>query len=366
MKTTITPRNNVFIFGLPMVLLLVLVLLMKYAFLMKQEVMSYAVSIDLLLTVPAVYCLLIYKTNIPKTTTVPAIIIGFLLGTFFLPKESQTLLVFFKRWCLPLIEAAVLVFVIAKLLKSIKVYRRLRTNNSEARKPTITEDKVASFYSLVYHATSDVLPERIARPLATEIAVLYYGFFSWKKRQLKDNMFSYHKKSGTDALLGVFIFTIAIETLAVHLLLERWNIYAAWILTGLSIYTMIQTWGFLRSLAKIPICLDKNELILNYGIMNTANIPYTDIDAVSLSRKSLKEEGMAVTLSFLGELEKHNVVIKLKKECTLIGLYGRKKRFTKIGLHIDEPDDFTKKLTELIALAALDEHKQTPTSNPLF
>lgn len=336
MKTIISPKSTVFIFGVPITLLLVLVLLMKYVLSIKQEVMGYAVTIDLLLTVPVIYFLLIRKKDIPKTTVIPVMIIGFLLGSFFLPKDHQSLLLFFKTWCLPLIEVVILIFVATKLIKAIKAYRILKT------------DEVADFYSLMCRFASEILPRRVAKPFATEIAVFYYGFLSWRKLQLNNNMFSYHKKSGTDILLAVFIFMIAIETLAVHLLLERWNVYVAWALSGLSIYTMIQAWGFLRSLAKRPILLDKNKLVLKYGIMNETSIPYTDIDEISLSGESLKEEDGAVMLSLLGELEKHNVIIKLKKEHTLIGLYGSKKQFIKIGLYIDEPTDFEEKLIKQI------------------
>jgi len=50
------------------------------------------------------------------------------------------------------------------------------------------------------------------------------------------------------------------------------------------------------------------------------------------------------TLSPLEETESHNVIISLKKENELIGLYGIKKQFNLIGLHIDEPIEFKEKV----------------------
>ncbi|WP_445955840.1 hypothetical protein [Yeosuana sp.] len=137
---------------------------------------------------------------------------------------------------------------------------------------------------------------------------------------------------------------IGIETVALHFLLARWSIVAAWILTALSVYTAIQVFGFAKSLSKRPISINKDSLTLKYGILNEVEIPFSDIDKVELSRKSLEKNELTKTLSPLGELESHNVIIHLKKENELVGLYGMKKRFNLLGLHIDEPKEFNERM----------------------
>ena len=154
---------------------------------------------------------------------------------------------------------------------------------------------------------------------------------------------TYHKNSGTPALLFGFIMVIGIETFAFHSLLARWSIIAAWILTALSIYTAIQVFGFAKSLSKRPISVNKDSLNLKYGILSEVEISFSDIDKVELSGKSLEKDELTKTLSPLGELESHNVIIHLKKENELVGLYGMKKKFNLLGLHIDEPKEFNKK-----------------------
>ena len=88
--------------------------------------------------------------------------------------------------------------------------------------------------------------------------------------------------------------------------------------------------------------------MLRYGIMNESQIPISDIDFVILSKKRLEKDKLTKSLSPLGELESHNILISLKRESTLQGIYGTKKNFKKIGLHIDNPIDFKEKLDNAI------------------
>ena len=99
---------------------------MKSSFFEVSNIMNLAITIDLLIIVPFVYFLLIRKSEIPKTTAVPVMIIGFLIGSYFLPKESQTYLIIFKTWVLPLIEILVFTFVIIKVRIIIKKYKSLK------------------------------------------------------------------------------------------------------------------------------------------------------------------------------------------------------------------------------------------------
>ncbi|MEQ9230899.1 MAG: hypothetical protein RIF46_09445, partial [Cyclobacteriaceae bacterium] len=145
-----------------------------------------------------------------------------------------------------------------------------------------------------------------------------------------------------------FIIIIVIETIALHFLLAQWTMTAAWILTGLSIYTAVQVLGFAKALERRPITITEKELLLRYGIMNESQISISDIESVVLSSTELEKDKLSKKLSPLGELESHNIIINLKRENTLIGLYGIKKKFKTIGLHIDEPSDFKEKIENVM------------------
>ncbi len=163
-------------------------------------------------------------------------------------------------------------------------------------------------------------------------------------RPIKENEFSYHKDSGTLSLLIAIIFIVAIETVVLHLLLVKWSSLSAWIFTFLSIYSGIQFFGFLKSMLKRPISIENDRLYLRYGIMKETTIDLKDIDSIEISSKDIALNKETRKLSFLGELESHNVIISLKKENTLTGLYGIKRGFKILALHIDDKVAFKNRI----------------------
>jgi hypothetical protein len=331
MNRTILFNRNLIAFGIPLMLLGIIIVLMQTTVLSGNDTLNLAITIDLLLTVPLVYFLLIRKSEIPKTTVVPVMIIGLLIGSYFLPAENQTYLDLFKTWALPILELSVLTFVVFKLRKALKSYKKLKHQSPD-------------FYDTLKNVCTEILPKKLILPFATEVAVFYYGFISWKTKVPSSNEFTQHKKSGSPSLMGGLIMVVAIETIALHFLLAKWSPVLAWVLTGLSIYTAIQVFGFVKALTQRLTAITKDKLFLRYGIMNEAQIPINEIESVVLSTDGLEKGKLSRVLSPLGELESYNVIIQLKQESTLIGLYGIKKQFKTIGLFIDEPHAFKERI----------------------
>lgn len=336
MNKTISLQKNLIIFGIPLFFIGMMVLITKsQAFISNPDVLSIAITVDLLLTVPFIYFLLIRKTKVPKTTVVPFLIFGVIIGSLILPPENQYYLDLFKIWVLPVVELTILSFVIYNVRKGIKRYK---SNKSES----------FDFFTTLKSTCYEILPKGAVIPVVTEIAVFYYGFIYWKKRKLKSNEFTYHKDSGTITLLIAIILIVVVETVAFHFLLTKWNSTAAWILTFLSIYSGIQIFGFIKSMFKRPISIENNKLHLRYGIMTETTIDLNDIDSVELSSKDIENNKETRRLSFLGELEGHNVIIRLKKENTLIGLYGIKRNFKILALYIDNKVEFQNRINSVL------------------
>lgn len=322
--------------GIPFLIILILALLTKSTmFSNNSSIGSFAITFDLLITVPIIYFLLIRKSKIPVTTIVPILIVGLIVGTYTIPVENQYYLNLFKIWGLPVIELLVLSFIVIKIRSSVRKYRQKKQTNPD-------------FFTTLKETCSELVPERIVPFFATEIAVLYYGFINWKKLTLKENDFTYHKNSGTTTLLIAIIFIVIIETFAIHLLLVKWSNTAAWILSGLSVYTAIQLFGFLKSLSQRPITIKNNYLIIRYGILAETEIRLEDIDFIELSTSDLILDNLTKKLSTFGELESHNVILKLKKEYSLTGLYGIRKKFTNLALHLDNKEEFKSKVEAIL------------------
>ncbi|WP_432670167.1 hypothetical protein [Flavobacterium sp. SM2513] len=330
MNKAIHFQKSLFQFGIPIFLIGLLVVLAKApVFTTNANILSIGITFDLLLTVPFVYFLLIRKTNIPNTTVVPFVIIGVIMGSFILPSENQYYLNLFKIWVLPIIELSVLSFVIYKVQKAIKFHKAHKFESSD-------------FFTTLKISCAEILPKVAVIPVITEIAVFYYGFILWKKRPLKSNEFTYHKESGTISLLVAILFIVAIETVTFHILLSKWSAAIAWVFTILSIYSGIQIFGFLKSMFYRPVLFEDNKLYLRYGIMCETTIDIENIETILISSKDIEIDNETRQLSFLGALESHNVIIRLKEEETLISLYGIRKKFKVLAVHIDNKVEFHK------------------------
>ena len=329
-------QKSLIIFGIPLFIIGIMILIAKSSiFSINPSSLSIGITVDLLLTVPLAYFMLIRKTSIPKTTVVPFLIVGIVICSLILPAENQYYLNLFKIWVLPIVELSILSFVIYNVRKAIKDYK-------------LNKNESFDFFTTLKNTCYKILPKVAVIPVVTEIAVFYYGFIYWKKRKLKSNEFTYHKDSGTITLLVAIIFIVAIETVTFHILLTKWNNTVAWIFTFLSIYSGIQIFGFLKSMLKRPISIENNKLYLRYGIMTESIIDIENIESIELSSKDIETNKETRKLSFLGELESHNVIIRLKEEETLIGLYGIRKKFKILALHVDNKIEFQDRINNAL------------------
>ncbi len=332
-KVLFAPKK-IIVFGLPIFIIGLMVILAQSNILAENpQRMSLGITVDLVLIMPLIYLLLIWKTSIPKTTVVPLLILGIIVASWILPDDKQHYLSLFKTWVLPIVELSILSFVVYKVRETIKSYKS-------------TKETEQDFFTHLKKTCYEFLPRLAVMPVVTEIAVFYYGFIFWRKRNLKPNEFSYHKDSTTISLFLILLFILAIETVAFHLLLSRWSTTAAWILTCLSIYSGLQIFGFLKSMLKRPISIDGNTVHIRYGIMSECDIELDNIESVVLSSSDLGEDKQTQNLSPLGTLEGHNTLITVREECEMYGLYGKKKKFKTLALHVDEKENFQNALSQ--------------------
>ncbi|WP_062056915.1 hypothetical protein [Aquimarina longa] len=333
--------NNLLVFGVPILLVISMILITRSKFYeVNPSILSIGISIDLLFTIPLIYYTLIRKKNIPKTTSIPLSVVGMIIGFYSIPLEHQFILQWVKTWIFPFVEIGIAIYVLYNVRKAIKKYK-------------INATQRLDFFSILKKTCAEILPTRIASLLAMELAICYYGFIYWKKRALQKNEYSYHKNNGTISLLVAFIGIIGIETYILHIFLSKWSIIAAWVASILSIYSSIQIFGFLKSILKRPISIDKNTLYLRYGILNETQIDLHAIESVEISTKDIEFNSETRKLSPLGELEGHNIIITLNKVHILTGLYGTSKTFKTIAFFIDNKAQFKTELEEQIRLLKL-------------
>ena len=336
MRKLLYYKNSIIALGTPVFLIgLMLFLVKSPLFKSNTSALAIGVSADLILTIPLIYYLLVRRTNIPNITVVPLLFLCTAFGFYIIPAEEQGLLNIFKTWGLPLIELFILFTIIKNLRKGIQLFKKKQGTSPD-------------FYSILKATCNELLPKGVSAVFATEITVFYYGFVKWTKRHLKQNEYSYHKNSGTISLLIGILLIIVIETVALHFFILKWDETVAWIVTILSIYTGLQIFGFMKSMTQRPFKIEKDTLQLSYGIMNETRIDLNTIESIVLTSKDLEEGKHNRKLSIFGDLESHNVILHLKTENTLKGIYGINRKYKVLAFYVDNRFEFEKQLNQAI------------------
>lgn len=290
-----------------------------------------AITLDFVITVPLVYFLFIRKSKIPNYTVVSFFVASIFIASFIVPQEHNSLISYIVRYLVPLLELGVLGVL---LLKFIQISKGLRRN----------ENQQLDFYDKLKLVCEQSLPKSVATFLASEIAVVYYTFRLGPKKLLKDNEFSYHKKSGSVMIMGILSFIILIETFAMHIMIDHWSSTVAWGLFILSMYTLLQVFALARSFAHRPNYIDGDArtVCLRYGFFTDTVFQIEDIERIEQTARSLPAKAKMVKFSPLGSLDNHNLVLYLKKPCNIKNVYGKDKVAKTVAVYIDNKKDFLK------------------------
>ena len=169
-------------------------------------------------------------------------------------------------WARPAVGAAAELAVVA--LIAVRLRRGLRAAGSRSR-----------LLARIEAAAREIVPSRrVAAILASEIAVFYYAFASWKQRRTcrGSRAFSIHEQSGVAALFGMLAGVSVMEAALVHLVVMRWSVAAAWVLSALSIYGMVWLVAMARAFVLRPVLVQEGELVARSGMMWTVRVPLAD------------------------------------------------------------------------------------------
>lgn len=330
MYSTLQRRN--FLWSLPLVILSSSLFLVLSPAVPLSADLVVGITIDMAVLMPFTYWLAIRKTSIPKTTIIPVFIGSVLIMGQLLPPPHTQIIGQIETYLFPALE----LFVLGLLVSRVRAFRK-----------AFPKDRPETdFLLLIREAATEVLKNRrIAQVFATEIAIFYYAFFTWKKPQASG--FSHYRKNGMIALFWAVILILLVETFVLHIFLMRWNAIVAWIVFGLSIYGAIQIFSHIKALGRRRSSFKNGSLHLKYGLFGDTSISLDNIASWEWTRKRINTASKKVQqLSLLGELEPHNLVIHLEEPAQLTKAYGIQKSFTQLMLHVDDQEDFEALLQE--------------------
>jgi len=277
-------------------------------------------AFDVALTVPLLYFLLIVRAGLqPAASVAPLLLLGMLRASYLVPSAALVR---------PALAASVELAVAALLVHRLR--RGLNTANAQEDVP----ERLAA-------AAREIVPaRRIAAVLASELAGFFYAL-SWRRKAhvpAGARAFSIHRESGIAALFGVLAGASLVEAALVHLVIARWSVAAAWLLTALSVYGALWLTAIARSFVLRPVLMEDQFLVVRTGILWSARIPRGTIvvagSGVAPGKKPLTYPLCAP-----------NVTLHLSQPVAAHGLYGMRREVCTVALQLDDRDAFLRALT---------------------
>ncbi len=326
--STSKSQNFPFVFLLiPAMAISIFWLVKSNYFLQSPEQLVLPISIDLILTIPLVYFLLIRKRSVSKLTVIPVTVAAMIFGFLILPKEHHLYLDLFYQFVFPFIELGVISVFGYNAFKAVKAIKKRGKENPDMLK-VIKETTGAM-----------VINPKVKALLATEMSFIYYALFIYFRKNsnpAKKHSFSYHKENGMAGLMFVLIFILLAETFILHILLVKWSVVIAWVLTGISLYSLIFLIGHWNASRTRPITFSNNALNLKYGMFGDIDLPWDKIASIQYSGKDIEGEDTHV-MTFLSG---HNVIITLTEPQSFNGMYGSQKMVRTIAFFVDDQRNF--------------------------
>jgi hypothetical protein len=289
-----------------------------------------AVTVDLVLVVPALHWLLLVRgRGLPVITLLPVFRLSLLAAGSVLPAGDRVLydaLVLLARPA----ELGMAAYVLHRLHRGWKAYRAAGT-----------DDLLDRYRVGVRAALPPTVPhvDRAADAIAFEAAVVRYATGSWRARPHSPPgalTFSGHRSSGYAGIVVGLLMVVAVEVLVVHLLVAQWSLAVAWFLTALGVYGGVWLVGDLQAARLRPSWLDERSLCLRLGLRWTLTVPRHRVRA---ARKLGPGEAVpgALGLALPGS---RRVLIELSEPAIALGVYGLRRTTTVVELGVDDPDRF--------------------------
>ncbi|UXI70025.1 hypothetical protein [Tahibacter amnicola] len=294
------------------------------------------VMIDYLLTVPAIYAFLHRRE--PRRALRGALALagfGYLLASWILPPLAGPF------WdTLRGLRNLSLAIGVAIELGILFLFFRALGGLRRAENPD---------YALTGVVEKVFGPGFVTRILAFELRIWFMVFAPprWKWAYRGTRHFSYHAKDANLANQQGFLVLIAAELPVAHLLVSLWSSLAAWIFTGLSLYSLAFLFAHYRATQRCPISLDDRQLYLRYGMfLSEQAIALSQIESITLHRGPVTRDSTQLRLCESGD---PNVCIRLRSPQAVAGLFGRERQIEIIYLGVDQPHAFVNAVQTTLA-----------------
>lgn len=290
----------------------------------RPDVLALAVTLDLTLFIPLLYWLLLVRPNDwPAFSVLPVFLATLILASVIVPQDRQAALHIIDYLAIP-VELVLVGLLVRRARLAVRAGRSDPGSD-------IHERIRAATYELVRH-------RRAADVIAYEVSVLWYAFLSWRSADehgAGDAAFTHHRKAAYGPVVVVILIAIAVEIIPIHALLGRWSITAAWVVTGLSLYSAIWLIGDYRAIRLEVTMLDADHLHVRFGIRWRLALPLAGIESVERIGGRVTREAADLRVALPGS---RRLMIRLSSPVEAIGPWGLRRKVRVLELGLDDPE----------------------------
>jgi len=294
------------------------------SFVQRSGLLSWAVTADLVLGLPLLYYFIVSQPLKLSRWSLTAIAGGSLFVAWWVLPDGARQPVICLREGVMLAELGVGIYFVSQTRRLIRQYRQMALHRP---------DFVLNLHESVRLSIGQ---GRAVQVLTSELITWRYGLLGWigsVEAKASQRVFTTHRTSGQIALLVMVTVVALLETGVFHLLLSRWSVPGAWLLTAASLYGILFLIAETVATARRPHLLDADGLHLRFGIRWYGTLLRSQIERIEpISEKPAKsDDQLTGTL-----LTTPNVVITLRDPVRLNGLYGLTKSVRQVALFVDE------------------------------
>lgn len=316
-----------------------------------DDMVGLGTAVDLVIILPLALYFFGFRKRVSLLVLCAFVFWGLLLANWMIPGGADAYLSYFNQSVIVL-EAGVIVLELVLFITIVKRFPSLLKNY---RKEKNMHYHFLLSFSAAIQSTFSFKNKRLnkfqfmLRILATDIAVIYYGLFSWRKKvpiilQGEGCTFTFHKNSSYLGVFFMLVHAMALEIVAVHFLVAQFSQLFAWILTGLDVYALLFIISDYQAIRLSPVVLDSKGIHFQKGIRQYGFISWNVVNEVNENTKTTKEidqERKSITLALHG-LEKEQIpyVIKLDEPIEIRQIFGFKKTIQSIYVKMDDAQEF--------------------------
>lgn len=284
-----------------------------------------AVAFDLLVGLPALfYGCVVRRYRLPISTVAAAFGGSLWLAHWLLPGTTLPVLAWAGRLA-GVAEVATTGYLLVRLRRVRQGYRAAQTHSTD--------------FIENLHAASQPVLGRLTEAVVTEVAVLRYalvGGWAQPETDPSGQAFPTYQQSGFVALLATFAGLSVLEAAAAHLVVGHWWPRGAWVLTGLSGYSVLWLLAHGQAVRCRPVLLTATTLVVRVGLLWRVAVARPQIvGAEAIVDVPAAAPDLLNTARLL--LTPPNLLLTLAAPQCVRGLYGLHRTVRRLAIYVDDP-----------------------------